>query len=504
MSNEKIIKPEHISTGIEGLDYILRGGLPTNHLYLIQGNPGTGKTTMSLQFLLEGERQGETGLYITLSESKSELIAVGISHGWDLSSLDIQDLTISGDSLMDDSRYTVFHASEVELDETTKAVLSEVERLNPSRVVFDSLSEMRMLASEPIRFRRQILALKQYFIGRQSTVMLLDDRTSQTHDRQLESIAHGVINLEYVSSDYGKQRHSIQVVKMRGVNFQSGSHDFNIETGGIAVFPRLGSSEMKYDSKLGSIKSSVKGLEQLLGGLDYGTSTILMGPAGIGKSTMSLTYAHTAAENGERTAIYLFDESVKTLYKRTRALGLDVEKYVDEGLIYIRQIQLAELTPGELAHLIRQDVEKNNTKMVIIDSVNGYLMSTPQERFLTMQFHELLSYLNRKGIVSILIVGQFGLIGPMHSPIDLSYLADTVVLLRYFEAEGEVRQAISVLKKRTGKHERTIREFTIDNGGIKLGKPLSDFRGVLTGVPTFHGKEEELMDKSDDENTDKT
>ncbi len=503
MTKADIKKHENVSTGIEGLDYILRDGLPKNHLYLIQGNPGTGKTTMGLQFLLEGEAQGETGLYVTLSESKDELIAVGRSHGWDLNNINIQDLAISGDSLMDDSRYTVFHPSEVELDETTKAVLNEVERLKPTRVVFDSLSEMRMLASEPIRFRRQILALKQYFIGKQCTVMLLDDRTSQTHDRQLESIAHGVINLEYVPSDYGKQRHNVQIIKMRGVNFQSGSHDFNIETGGISVFPRLGSPEMKIKSKPGSIRSSVEELEKLLGGLDYGTSTILMGPAGIGKSTIALTYAHTAAENGERTSIYLFDESIKTLYKRTSALGLDVEKYVDEGLIYIRQIQLAELTPGELAHLIRKDVEENETQMVIIDSVNGYLMSTPQERFLTMQFHELLSYLNRKGIVSILIVGQFGLIGSMHSPIDLSYLADTVVLLRYFEAEGEVRQAISVLKKRTGKHERTIREFRIDAGGVQLGQPLTDFRGVLTGVPVYHGKDEELMDKNDDETADR-
>ncbi len=499
MNKVEINGPKYISTGIKGLDFILRSGLPKDHLYLVQGNPGTGKTTIGLQFLLEGERQGETGLYITLSESKDELIDVAESHGWDLGGIDIQDLTISGDSLTDDSRYTVFHPSEVELDETTKAILNEVERLNPSRVVFDSLSEMRMLASEPIRFRRQILALKQYFIGKKCTVMLLDDRTSQIHDRQLESIAHGVVNLEYVASDYGKQRHNIQVVKMRGVNFQSGSHDFNIETGGILVFPRLGLPGIPTEHKKGSIRSSVKGLESLLGGLDYGTSTILMGPAGIGKSTMSLTYAHAAAKNGERTAIYLFDESVKTLYKRTSALGMDIEKYVDEGLIYIRQIQLAELTPGELAHLIGEDVEENDTKLVIIDSVNGYLMSTPQERFLTMQFHELLSYLNRKGVVSMLIVGQFGLIGAMHSPIDLSYLADAVVLLRYFEAEGEIRQAISVLKKRTGKHERTIREFRIDSGGIQLGKPLTDFSGVLTGVPTFHGREEELMDKSKNE-----
>ncbi len=504
MDEIKTAADDQSSTGIECLDFILKGGLPKNRLYLVQGNPGTGKTTIGLQFLLEGEKQGEKGLYITLSESRDELLAVGRSHGWDLEKLSIYDLTVSGDSLRDDSRYTVFHPSEVELDETTRAVLNEVERVNPSRVVFDSLSEMRMLASEAIRFRRQILALKQYFIGRHCTVMLLDDRTSGRDDRQLESIAHGVINLDYVSSDYGKQRHCLRVVKMRGVNFQSGAHDFNIETGGIAVFPRLGSPEMKHEFQAGTVTSNLEDLEQLLGGLDYGTSTILTGPAGIGKSTLAMMYAYTAAANGERSAIYLFDELTETLYKRTSALGFDVQKYVAAGLIHIRQIQLAELTPGELAHMVSQDVEKNNTRIVVIDSVNGYLMSTPQERFLTMQFHELLSYLNRHGVVSILVVGQYGLIGNMQSPIDLSYLADTVLLLRYFEAGGEVRQAISVLKKRTGKHERTIREFRIDTGGIRLGQPLREFRGVLSGVPVYEGKDGDLMKKKgngdDDEN----
>ncbi len=496
MSEAETSNSDRASTGIEGLDYILKGGLSRNRLYLVQGNPGTGKTTMGLQFLLEGERKGEKGLYITLSESKEELIAVGDSHGWSLENLNIYDLTISGDTLKDDSRYTVFHPAEVELDETTKAVLNEVERVNPERVVFDSLSEMRMLASDPLRFRRQILALKQYFIGRRCTVLLLDDRTAETTQRQLESIAHGVINLEYVPTEYGKQRHNMRVVKMRGINFQSGSHDFNIETGGIVVFPRLGAPEIKSTFQPGTLKSNLEDLEELLGGLDYGTSTILTGPAGIGKSTISLMYAHTAAENGERSAIYLFDENVETLYQRTSALGLDVKKYVRDGLINIRQIKLAELTPGELGHLVRQEVEEFNTRMVVIDSVNGYLMSTPQERFLTMQFHELLGFLNQKGVVSIIIVGQYGLIGTMQSPIDMSYLADTVVLLRYFEADGEVRQAMSVLKKRTGLHERTIREFRIAKGGIQLGQPLKDFHGVLTGVPLYHGKGEGLMERN--------
>lgn len=497
MNDAETINSDRASTGIEGLDYILKGGLSRNRLYLVQGNPGTGKTTMGLQFLLEGERKGEKGLYITLSESKEELLAVGKSHGWNLERLDIHDLTVSGDTLRDDSRYTVFHPAEVELDETTRAVLNEVERVDPARVVFDSLSEMRMLASDPLRFRRQILALKQYFIGRNCTVILLDDRTAEVTHRQLESIAHGVINLEYVPTEYGKQRHNIRVVKMRGVNFQSGSHDFNIETGGIVVFPRLGSPEIKVPFQPGTLKTNLEDLEKLLGGLDYGTSTILTGPAGIGKSTMSMMYALTAAQNGERSAVYLFDEHVETLYQRTAALGLDIKKYVADGLINIRQIKLAELTPGELAHLVRLEVEQHNTRMVIIDSVNGYLMSTPQERFLTMQFHELLGYLNQRGIVSILVVGQYGLIGTMQAPIDMSYLADTVILMRYFEAGGEVRQAMSVLKKRTGRHERTIREFRIDRGGIRLGQPLRDFHGVLTGIPIYHGQDEGLMERND-------
>ena len=484
--------PERVPTGIIGLDYILKGGLPKNRLHLVEGSPGTGKTTLGLQFLLEGARRGEKGLYITLSESGEELIAVAESHGWSLDNIIIKDLTQSGDSLTDNSSYTVFHPSEVELDEVTRAVLDEVERVNPVRVVFDSLSEMRMLASEPLRFRRQILALKQYFLTRNCTVLLLDDRTLKDSDRQLESIAHGVIALEYVPVEYGRQRHAIRVVKMRGVSFQSGSHDFNIETGGIVVFPRL-SQEQKVDFAPGTLGSGRENLDELIGGLHYGTSTILLGPAGVGKSTLSMMYAASAAERGERVAVYLFDEGPETLYRRMDALGIEIKKHVDSDLIALRQIQLAELTPGELSHMVSVEVEKKGARVVIIDSVNGYLMATPQERSLTMQFHELLGYLNRNGVVSLLIIGQYGLIGTMQSPIDMSYLADSVVLLRYFEAEGAVRQAISMLKKRTGDHERTIREYKMGEGGLQLGEPLTDFHGVLTGVPVYRGKAGRLM-----------
>jgi circadian clock protein KaiC len=488
---------DKVSTGIAGLDNILRGGFPRNRIYLLEGNPGTGKTTLGLQFLLEGARIGEQGLFITLSESREELVSVAHSHGWSLESLNICDLTVSETSLTADSHYTVFHPSEVELDETTRAVLDEVDRVKPARIVFDSLSEMRLLAHDPLRFRRQILALKQYFMGKKCTVLLLDDHTSEESDRQLESIAHGVINLEYVPPEYGKQRHRLRTLKMRGVNFQSGYHDFNIETGGLTVFERLTATEHESDHLTGSLSSNLPELELLLGGLDYGTSTMILGPAGIGKSTLALMYAFTAAERGERAALYMFDENLSSMYARMSALGMDIRSHVEAGRITARQIDPAELSPGEFTHLVCAEVESNKARVIVIDSLNGYLMAMPQGRLLSMQFHELLSYLNRKGVVTLLVMAQYGLVGNMQAPVDLSYLADTVVLMRYFEAGGEVRQAISVLKKRTGKHERTIREFRVDSGGIHLGNPLREFRGILTGIPVYEGMRGLIEDDGD-------
>jgi circadian clock protein KaiC len=485
-----------LSTGIDGFDRILNGGLPRNRLYLIEGDPGTGKTTLGLQFLMEGVRQGEKTLYVTLSESKEEIEASARSHGWTLDGINILDLADSAGEIGADSRYTVFHPAEVELDETTRRVLTEVERTSPDRVVFDSLSEMRMLAADQLRYRRQILAIKQYFMKSSCTVLMLDDRTSESPDRQLESIAHGVVSLDYIPAEYGRQRHSLGVVKMRGLSFQSGDHDFNIETDGIKVFPRLRISST-IDTIGDSLESGDENLDALLGGLNFGTSTIFLGPAGVGKSTLSIMYVIAAAKRGERSAVYIFDEGPMTLFARTEALGLDLRKYVDEGLVMIRQIQIAELTPGEFAHMVSEEVETKAAKLVVIDSVNGYLMATPQVKFLMMQFHELLDYLNRNGIASILVVGQYGLVGSMQTPIDLSYLADTVVLMRYFEAAGAICQAISVVKKRAGKHERTIREYNISEGGIRLGQPLKDFQGVLTGVPIFKGSEGSLMKASD-------
>lgn len=494
---------ECIDIGVPGLDAILKGGLPRNRLYLVEGDPGTGKTTIGLQFLLRGAELGETCLYVTLSESRDEIESVARSHGWNLDSVVIHDLTTSGNSLHDDSHYTVFHPAEVELDETTRLVLSQIEALNPSRVVIDSLSEMRMLARDALRFRRQIGSLKQYFIGKRCTVMMLDDRTSDVSDRQLESIAHGVIRLSYNDVEYGRQRHNLRVVKMRGINFQSGNHDFNIEKGGVVVFPRISATGPGLQGPVtGEIATDIPNLELLMGGLDYGTTTIFTGPAGIGKTSLALTYAYQAAKKGDRTAVYMFDETLGTLYKRMAALGMDLEPLVNSGLITLRFINLAELTPGELGHMVRVEVEENGAKLVLIDSLNGYLTATSQRQFITMQFHELIGYLNRKGVATILIVGQMGLIGPMTTPIDMSYLADTVVLMRYFEADGSVRQAISVLKKRSGWHERTIREFRIAPGGIQVGDPLTQFQGVLTGIPKYHGGNDELMvrwgDKVDD------
>jgi circadian clock protein KaiC len=485
------------STGVPGLDRIIKGGLPPNRLYLLEGSPGTGKTTLGLQYLREGAKNGETSLYVTLSESEEELRTTAHSHGWDLSGIDILDITEMGERLETDSRYTVFHPSEIELDETTKSILRAIEKKKPSRVVFDSLSEMRMMAADPLKFRRQILALKHYFIRCSCTVIMLDDRTSDSPDRQLESIAHGVISLDYTPADYGRQRHTLRIVKMRGVAFQSGDHDFTIQTGGLVVFPRLTVERHTPESEARTLIADVPNLDRLLGPLHYGTSTIVLGPAGVGKSTLSIMYVIAAAKRGERSAIYIFDEGPQTLYTRTNALGLDLKRYVDEGLVTIRQIQIAELTPGEFAHMVSEEVEQHNAKLVIIDSVNGYLMATPQMKFLTMQFHELLDYLNRNGVISIMIVGQYGLVGSMQSPIDLSYLADSVVLMRYFEAAGSVHQAISILKKRAGEHERTIREYQIGNGGIRVGEPLTDFQGVLTGVPIFRGPEESLMKAGD-------
>jgi circadian clock protein KaiC len=427
---------------------------------------------------------------VTLSETKEELEAVAQSHGWSLDQVNICELTATEDSLKPEAQYTMFHPSEVELSETTKTVLAEIENIKPQRIVFDSLSEMRLLAQSPLRYRRQILALKQFFIGRECTVLLLDDRTSEIADLQLESIVHGVIMLEQLAPEYGAERPRLRVVKMRGRQVRGGYHDFVIRQGGLQVFPRLIANEHHRSYSNGKVKSGVLSLDQLLGdGLDPGTSTLLMGPAGSGKSSIAMQYAVAAADRGDHAVMFTFDESLQTVLLRAAGLGIQIQKHIETGDIRIHQINPAEMSPGEFAHRVRQAVDDDGAKIVVIDSLNGYLNAMPEERFMIIQLHELLTYLGQQGVLTILVVAQHGLVGSaMQTPVDTSYLADVVVLFRYFETAGTIRQAISVMKKRTGEHERTLRELTLGAGGIQVGAPLTEFHGILTGVPNFQGQ----------------
>ncbi|MDQ1559950.1 MAG: circadian clock protein KaiC [Pyrinomonadaceae bacterium] len=479
--------PERLATGNAGLDSILEGGFPANRLYLVEGDPGTGKTTLALNFLLEGAARGEPVLYVTLSETREEIEDVAASHGWSLDGINIYELIPSEESLKAETQYTIFHPSELEFGETTTAVLEEVERIQPRRVVFDSLSEMRLLARDPLRYRRQILALKQYFAGRHCTVLLLDDRTATVSDLQVRSIAHGVVELEHIALDYGAERRRLRVVKLRGSRYRGGFHDFRIETGGVVVYPRLIAAEHRQEFTREAITSGIAQLDELLGGgLDRGSSTLLLGPAGSGKSSIAAQFAAAAAQRGERAASFIFDEGASNYLARAAGLGRDMRELVEAGHMSLQQIDPAELSPGEFAHFVCRAVDEDGARVVVIDSLNGYLQAMPDERFLTVQMHELLTYLNQKGVVTILVMAQHGFMGSqMGTPIDVSYLADTVLLLRFFEARGEVRRAISVVKKRTGYHENTIREMRMSSGGIAVGEPLKEFHGVLTGLPNY-------------------
>jgi circadian clock protein KaiC len=482
------------STGIAGLDDILAGGFPRNRIYLIQGDPGVGKTTLGLQYLLAGVKQGENVLYITLSETKEELQQVAESHGWSLDKLPMLDLAAMENDVLEEEENTLFHPSEVELNRTTKLILEEVEKAKATRVVFDSLSEMRLLTETPLRYRRQMLALKQYFSGRNVTVLLLDDRTGGEGDLQVQSIAHGVVSLEALPVDFGTERRRLRAVKVRGLKFRGGYHDYIIKQGGLEVFPRLIAAEHHVRFKREVVPSGLATLDALLGGgLDRGTSALFMGPAGTGKSTMATQFAMALAERGEKSILYSFDESVATLISRSQGIGLDLEKYLPSKTIRVQQVDPVELPPGEFSAQIRQAVEKDGTKLVIIDSLNGYLNAMPNEKLLNIQMHELLSFLGQQGVVTILTMAQNGLMGAVVSPVDLSYLADTVVMLRYFEAMGSVKKAVSVIKRRSGPHEETIREYRIGKKGVEVGDPLKEFQGVLTGVPRFYGKDEDIM-----------
>ncbi len=483
-----------ISTGNPGLDDILGGGFDAERVYLLEGRPGTGKTTLALQFLLEGVRLGERCLYVTLSESERELRGVATRHGWTLAGIDVFELVPPEASLDPDQELTLFHPAEMELSETTKKILDRVIAINPRRVVFDSLSEMRLLSQNSLRYRRQILALKNFFAGRRCTVMLLDDMSSSDHDLQLHSIANGVITLEQLPVEYGAERRRVRVVKMRGMKYRGGYHDFTIETGGLAIYPRLVAAE-HHKAFLGELTSTGSAeLDALLGGgIERGTSLLLIGSAGVGKSSIALTYAMAAASRDETVAVFAFDEGLGTVFARARGLGMELQSYVDSGRVCIQQIDPAEMSPGEFAHIVRQSVQQDGVRVVVIDSLNGYMNAMPEERFLVLQMHELLSTLNQLGVVTILVLAQHGLMGPMQTPLDISYLSDAVLVLRYFEEEGRVRRAISVVKKRSGAHEDTVREFRLTRNGVAVGPPLTGFQGMLSGELSYQGGARTLL-----------
>ncbi len=490
-----------VTTGIPNLDYILRGGLPQHRLYVVEGDPGAGKTTLALQFLMEGARLGERCLYVTLSETANELQEVSASHGWTLDGVELLELDTLAERLHENANYTVYHPADVELAETVKHIRSEVERVNPARVVLDSVSELKILSETNARYRREILGLKQFLAQQKCTAFVLDDRTTREGEQQLQSIAHGVIRLERHAREYGDTRRQIQVVKLRGVQFRDGLHDFTINTGGIVVYPRLSASEHPKKFNQDTVESGVKELDRLLGpGLDRGSSSLIMGPAGCGKTTLSTQFALAALARGEAVSYFLFEESQSTFRHRADGLGLDIDSYMSSGLLRISQIDPAVLSPGEFAHQVRCAVEEHHVSMVVIDSLNGYMSAMPSERFLLIQVHELLTYLGQQGVVTLLILAQHGMLGSgMQTPVDVSFLADTVILLRFFEAQGEVRQAISVVKKRRSAHERTIREMRLGAGGVRVGEPLREFEGVLTGVPKYRGKAAPLLTEEDSE-----
>ena len=490
-------EPEIIATGIPGLDYILNGGFVRRRLYLVEGVPGSGKTTLALQFLMEGARRGERVSYIALSETADELRATADSHGWDLSGIDIRAVTPSSDSLKADQQYTMFHPSEVELSETVQAVLDEVDSVRPARLVFDSLSELRLLAANPLRYRRQVLALKTFFSERDCTVLLLDDRSYDDRELQVQTIAHGVITLEQRHPEYGVERRRLRIMKYRGVKFHGGYHDLVIRRGGLDVFPRLVAAEHRGRSSRELLKSGIGELDALLGGgIERGTSTLIGGAPGTGKSSLAAQFAVAAAERGEGAALFIFDESADTLVARMEGLGIGLRRHVESGRVQLQEVDPAELSPGEFSHRVAAAAETGHASVIVIDSLNGYVHAMPEEGFLAAHVHELLTRLGQLGVATILVGVHQGLIGSsMQTPADATYLADAVIILRYFEFQGEVKQAIAVMKKRGGSHERSLREFRLDGGGMRVGAPLHEFRGVLTGVPVYEGRGKTFLEE---------
>lgn len=491
-----------VSTGNVGLDIILTGGLPANRLYLLEGAPGSGKTTLAPQFLREGVRCGERTLYITLSETRDELAVVADSHGWSIDDFDLFEFDSAANVLGDGSEQSILHPWEMELGETIALIQQEVERVNPTRVVLDSLSEMRLLAQDPLRYRRQVLALKQFFSGRNTTVILVDDLSGSDTgaDAHLHSLCHGVITLQRLTLDFGAARRRLQVQKLRGVDFVAGYHDFAIRKGGLAIWPRLIGSSHHAEFSGETTPSGVAELDNLLGGGPLrGTSTLVTGPSGSGKSTIAMQYLDAACRRGEACTLYEFDERIGTLMTRARAFNLDLEQHVKNGVLVIEQIDPAELSPGEFAWRVREQVAERNARLIVIDSLNGYMAAMPQEQQLILQMHELLSFLSQQGVVTFLIKAQHGLVGSTPTSLNISYIADTVLLLRFFEAEGRIRKAISVLKNRGGSHEDSIRELRIDAQGLRVGDSLSAFKGVLTGTPEYTGAASPLMEERRDD-----
>ena len=487
--NSNIEAGPRVQLGCPGLDNILGGGLPAGRLYLLEGDPGAGKTTLSLQFVAEGVKQGERTLYITLSESSSELNFAARAHGLQIEGVEIVELLPDEDDLRPEQQYTVFHPAEVELNDRMQRIVKEVRRVKPDRLVLDALSELRMLAKDPLRYRRQILSLKDFMHDQNCTVLLLDDRTSRDADLQLHSIVHGVISMDKTSREYGKARRQVEILKLRGTPYSEGSHDYSIITGGVVVFPRLVAADSRNGGATECVSSGIPELDALTGGgLDRGTATLLIGPAGCGKTTIATHWVVSAAEHGETCAVFAFEEGPQTLLNRAAGLGMNLESHIASGRVGLERVDPAEMSPGELVAKVQNYVENKNARVVVFDSLNGYLQSMPGEHFLAIHLHELLAYLNNRGVLTLMILAQAGMIGSqMHSAIDVSYLADNILLLRYFEAHGEVRQAISTIKRRAGAHERTIRELKLGPDRIHVGRPLSDFQGILTGTPSFLG-----------------
>jgi circadian clock protein KaiC len=476
-----------LTTGIRGLDEILRGGLPHNRIYLVEGTPGAGKTTLAMQFLLQGVRENQKSMYITLSETAEELRASALSHGWSLEGVEIREYIITDSSIDRDREVTMYHTPELELGDTMARMLQDIRESHPDRVVIDALSELRLLSDSVLRYRRQLLALKKFFNECSCTALVLDDRSNIERDSHVESIVHGVIALEYDLTEYGGDQRRLRVRKLRGRAVMAGLHDYAIRTGGIEVFPRLIAAHHVTQFERKALPSGLAQLDHLLGGgPQFGTSTLLIGPAGSGKTTVAMQYALAAARQGKKVAAYLFDELRELLVDRLGTIGMNLREAVDGGCMTLSQIDPTQKSPGEFAAQVQNDVEKGDVRVIVIDSLNGYLNSMLHEEFLTAQLHELLAYLGNRGVVTFLVVAQHGIMGAnMATPVDASYLTDSIVLFRYFEAKGEVRKAISVAKKRGGSHENSIRELAIDTHGIRVGEPLAEFQGVLTGVPAF-------------------